>query len=114
MFLLKATAAIFILDVVLFHLIAIHVAHEFVKRYPSLVPPKQHWSTRLISAIQIGAALSIPLLNILFAYIFVFRSEEVVEKMYAKCKPTTTRDDLSPNAQKLYNEILYDMGDSDA
>lgn len=115
MLLIKITAVIFVLDILLFYLIVMYSAHEFIKRYPNLKPPKKPWSTNLLSAVQVGVMFSIPIMNILFAYIFVFHSNEIIEKaihkIYKQCekeKPLNY-EDLSPKARELYDDIINDM-----
>lgn len=115
MLLIKITAVIFVLDITLFYLICMSAAHEFIRRYPGLKPHKKPWYTNLLSSIQVGTAFSIPIINILFAYIFVFRSNEIIEKaihkIYKQCEKekSANYEELSPEARKIYDKIVNDL-----
>lgn len=89
MFLLIATAAIGVLDIILFWLVCLNAAHEFKTRYPELKIKKSHWSKSALAAIQLGVAVLIPLFNILLAYVLIFKSDEIIQKgvhkIYMKC-----------------------------
>ena len=90
MTLIYITVVVGVLGAILYLLTCISAAHKFKTKYPNMVLEESHWSSRMLAVIQMSIVLFIPLFNIVFVYVLIFKSDEIIEKgvskMYAKAK----------------------------
>lgn len=84
MIFLYINLAVFLIDIVMFWLLAINGAHQFKLRYPGLKVRKSHWSEKLSTVLKTILTCLCPLLNLALLFNLVFRSDELLEASIEK------------------------------
>ena len=74
----------FVFDILMTFLIGTRARHMFITRYPELVCPKHHWSKSLVVWIKMIITYSIPVLNILYAWVLLYKDDEICDKTVNK------------------------------
>lgn len=75
---------VFVFDILITFLIGTRARHMFITRYPELVYPKYHWSKSLVVWIKMIIRYSIPVLNILYAWVLLDKDDEICDKTVNK------------------------------
>lgn len=83
-----------ILATIMYIFSGLKAAHEFKRRYPNLERPKTPLVDKIFIMFKGILIHFIPLLNVLLIYAYLFRDEEleerVIEKMYSKLSKEAT------------------------
>lgn len=97
MIFLNIHIAIGIVFLVLHTLSAIDTTYEFKRKYPGVKAPKSNWAGHILTWIKPIIIALIPLINLAFCCVFLFKYSELkakaIDKVYAECmKELKTND----------------------